>query len=187
MKRAAHTLVLQAGHKTPQYGTTLLPQRSFACHSPACEPLTFFNWSFSPIIAENQSRDKDNSSSPFPSSCLNSLSNHRNLHETRLLSNDNSNDNYSYYEEPLKEWINSGVLKNNLPWMIHNQTIFHRPGGHIEVLKQKHFSSRFYNQGQENHLGLSPLFGHIWSIKGTFFLGPRGSIVLNSVDPFAHP
>ena len=32
-KRAAHSLVLQAGHKTPQYGTTLLPQRSFACHS----------------------------------------------------------------------------------------------------------------------------------------------------------
>ena len=132
-KRAAHTLVLQAGHKTPQYGTTLLPQRSFACHSPACEPLTFFNWSFSPIIAENQRRDKDDSPSHFPSPLsfllFNSLSNHWNLLKSRLLSND------SYYEQSLKEWINSGVLKKNLYWVI--KTIFHGPERQIEILKQK--------------------------------------------------
>ena len=132
-KRAAHSLVLQAGHKTPQYGTTLLPQRSFACHSPACEPLIFFNWSFSPIIAENQRRDKDDSPSHFPSPLsfllFNSLSNHWNLLKSRLLSND------SYYEQSLKEWINSGVLKKNLYWVI--KTIFHGPERQIEILKQK--------------------------------------------------
>ena len=49
-----------------------------------------------------------------------------------------------------------------------------------------HFSSLSYNQGQENHFGLSPLFGvgaHL-VYKRDIFLGPRGSIVLNLVDPF---
>ena len=105
----------------------------FCMSFPACEPLIFFNWSFSPIIAENQRRDKDDSPSHFPSPLsfllFNSLSNHWNLLKSRLLSND------SYYEQSLKEWINSGVLKKNLYWVI--KTIFHGPGRHIEIIKQK--------------------------------------------------
>ena len=105
----------------------------FCMSFPACEPLIFFNWSFSPIIAENQRRDKDDSPSHFPSPLsfllFNSLSNHWNLLKSRLLSND------SYYEQSLKEWINSGVLKKNLYWVI--KTIFHGPERQIEILKQK--------------------------------------------------
>ena len=100
---------------------------------------------------------------------FNPLSNHRNLHESRLLSNDNSNDNYSYYEQPLKEWINSGVLKNNLHWMIHNQTIFHGPGGRIEILKQSTFPHFFTIKSKKTTWDFLHYLGNIRSIKGTFF------------------
>ena len=71
--------------------------------------------------------------------------------------------------------------------MIHNQTIFHGPGRHIEILKQSTFPHFFYNQEQENDLELFPLFEEHSVYKRNIFLGPRGSIVLNSVDPFAYP
>ena len=65
---------------------------------------------------------------------------------------------------------NSGVLKNNLPWMKHNQTIFHGPGRDIEVLKQKHLSSLFFTtKGKKTTWDFLHYLGHIWSIKGPFF------------------